>query len=631
MKNNRFWNYTIDLRQHPAQVVSCLTSLVFKAVGLSPMIFPRLLFATCLFVALCVPQSGSLADWINLTGAETSPNIAEITVLDDRVHMAIEVYVEDIGVFEDVLPDAWFKELPVNRPPLKERMARFSGEVIQVIAEDGTRLPAELRLVERRLRKERYSPFAGMVNPMTGQKAPSPPEDKRVLYVELDYPFEGRPEHISMVPPMDDGGLPRISIGFIAYHKTVPVINFRYFSAPVRLNLDWDDPWYSRFDNPNLKRHQQSGVSTFLYVEPREVRHETLIRARDLGPFLSLGLKSDDVLDAQAQKDIKSRAAAFFAQRNPVEIDGVAVQPGGTRAEVLRLQTSGLQIVEDGEDISADAAFIGVILSFPVAEIPGEIEVTWDMFNDRIEKVPATSFDPAGPFLSGASPDDPLITWKNHLLTYQEPAVAPVLVDDSRKLLIPVLSLVLAIAGLVALYLVVRPAGASRPVWIGLVVVCAAGAVLSAQVLTVRSPNPFAGPPSEEAGAVVVQAVLDNANAAFVEKEPDARGRALAVFVDEADRGQVDEELARALVIDVAGGSTARVTSVADVSLSEVQPLDGRTGFRALAEWTANAKGSHWGHAHDRDIRYRAHLEVVDAGDDWKLAGITIVDARQLQ
>jgi len=29
------------------------------------------------------------ADWINLTGAETAPNIAEITIFDDRVEVGL--------------------------------------------------------------------------------------------------------------------------------------------------------------------------------------------------------------------------------------------------------------------------------------------------------------------------------------------------------------------------------------------------------------------------------------------------------------------------------------------------------------------------------------------------------------
>ena len=43
---------------------------------------------------------------------------------------------------------------------------------------------------EPRMRIDRPNPYAGMTNPMTMQAVPGPPEDKRVLYVELIYPFE---------------------------------------------------------------------------------------------------------------------------------------------------------------------------------------------------------------------------------------------------------------------------------------------------------------------------------------------------------------------------------------------------------------------------------------------------------
>ena len=45
------------------------------------------------------------ADWINLTGAESSRNIAEIYVLEDHVRLVLEVYICDLKTFEDVLPD----------------------------------------------------------------------------------------------------------------------------------------------------------------------------------------------------------------------------------------------------------------------------------------------------------------------------------------------------------------------------------------------------------------------------------------------------------------------------------------------------------------------------------------------
>jgi hypothetical protein len=51
------------------------------------------------------------ADWINLTGSETAPNIAEIYVLDDHVKLVLEVYVGDLKTFEELIPDGWLKEL----------------------------------------------------------------------------------------------------------------------------------------------------------------------------------------------------------------------------------------------------------------------------------------------------------------------------------------------------------------------------------------------------------------------------------------------------------------------------------------------------------------------------------------
>ena len=89
-----------------------------------------------------------------------------------------------------------------------------------------------MRIVERRLRIDRRSPFAGMVNPFTGVRAPQDPEDKRVLYAELFYPFAGgQPDRLTFTPPMNAEGVPTVSIGIIVFHREVPVIDFRFFSG----------------------------------------------------------------------------------------------------------------------------------------------------------------------------------------------------------------------------------------------------------------------------------------------------------------------------------------------------------------------------------------------------------------
>ena len=54
-----------------------------------------------LTILACISLLSSIAhaDWINLTGAETSPNIAEIYVMDDHVRVVLEAYVDDLDVF----------------------------------------------------------------------------------------------------------------------------------------------------------------------------------------------------------------------------------------------------------------------------------------------------------------------------------------------------------------------------------------------------------------------------------------------------------------------------------------------------------------------------------------------------
>jgi hypothetical protein len=138
------------------------------------------LVATLLFLATSTIPAVR-ADWMNLTGAETAPNIAEITVLDDRVRVALEVYIGDLATFEALVPNDWLKKDVASRPSLPERLRRFSAETFQIITDEGTKLEANLRLAEPRQRKDRTSAFAGMINPTTRQRVPGPPEDKRVF------------------------------------------------------------------------------------------------------------------------------------------------------------------------------------------------------------------------------------------------------------------------------------------------------------------------------------------------------------------------------------------------------------------------------------------------------------------
>jgi hypothetical protein len=584
--------------------------------------------ASLLFLAVTMAPAAR-ADWMNLTGAETAPNIAEITILDDRVRIALEIFIGNLDTFEALLPDDWLKKDVAARPPLPERLKRFSAETFQVVGDNGTKLQADLKLLEPRLRKDRASPFAGMINPMTRQRVPGAPSDKRVLFVELEYPFEGVPEHLTFVPPQDDKGIAAVSIGFIAYHKAVPVIDFRYLSGPAKVALDWEDPWYTKFENPNLKRHHKSAMMSFLYVEPREVRHEMLIRVRDLQEWTDLGLGGGATITTDEQARVKDRARAFFAKRNPLKLDGALSEPSSSRADFLKISLAGLQVTEEAKPLDLSTAIVGVILSYPVKRLPQHVSVEWELFNARNDRIPTTAIDPAGPLSSFVTADDPTIEWQNFLLKYEEPEVSPVVLDDGRSIGVPTVSLALLIFCFGAGVLALRPRLLPRRGWAALSVLGAVAAALLIRIAIIDVKNPLSGPPDEKASAQIVMRMLKNVNHAFVEKEPGALRQALGVIVAGDRLGDVEAELRRALAIEVPGGGIARVDAIENLVVKDTAELDDASGFRTLAEWTARASAGHWGHAHRRTIRFRALIELAEVEGVWRLTGLTVIDAKQ--
>ena len=53
-------------------------------------------------------------------------------------------------------------------------------------------------------------------------------------------------------------------------------------------------------------------------------------------------------------------------------------------------------------------SIVGVILVYVIDGIAGEVSVDWDLFSEKIQRVPAIATDPAGPFPSFVEPQDPV-------------------------------------------------------------------------------------------------------------------------------------------------------------------------------------------------------------------------------
>jgi hypothetical protein len=575
------------------------------------------------------------ADWINLSGAQSAANIAEIYVENDHVRLELEVFVNDIDKFIDLLPDEWFEQANIESPPIQERMKRFSTSGFRVITGGQEQLTAQMKLVETRLRSERPNPFAGTTNPYTRQIIPGPPEDKRVLYAELVYPFKSQPREITFVPPLGMGGKSMASIGFIAYHKGVPIVDYRYLSEPAQLTLDWKDPWYSRFENKALQRWQQSGIRTFLYIEPFEVRHETLVRVKDMEAWMDLGLEGNEYIETNEFVRLKDRIGKFLLQHSNVLIDGQSLRPILDRTSFVKYTMTRTFFIDQPERLPLNTAMVGVIVTYLTKEIPQKVTVEWDLFSERIQKVPTNAVDPAGPFPSYVTPDDNLFVWNNFLKTYQVPTVVGVKVDSSLTHVKLPLASIICLIFLIPVLLHInkqRKDSGKFGLSVGVAVLLVAGSILLYPFLkfSVARPAALAPQMSDEKAVEVLKSLLKNVYRSFDFREEEDVYDRLATSVSGDLLTEIYLQNRKSLVVTQAGGAQARVKEV-QIEDVKVSPLINRpVGLMFQAKWTALGTVGHWGHIHTRQNQYDAKISAEPVDNVWKITGLELIEEKRI-
>ncbi len=578
-----------------------------------------------LFLVTLVCATALRADFIPYSSAEVARNIAIFHVANDGVRVELEVLPADGAMFADIIPqDLLPNVLPGLADNTEPGLSGSGG--ISILRPDGSALPVSFIKAERRERTDRASPAAGQTDPITGRMIPAPPKDPEVVYLELFYSFgDDRPQSIVIRPPYIDE-TPAAVIGFLTYDRSVPVSQFSYLSKDARLNLDWTDPWYSVFTNRNLNRIARDGTTAFLYAEPREVRHEILIRGRELGPWIGQTIETGTLLDAERQSQILAAALDEFKQRNPVSIEGVRVEPSSVRGAFLTIGERGFQVVEGTPELEADSVFVGVILSYPSSVLPAKASIAWDMFDDTIQKVPVTMIDDAGPFLDWATPDDPEVEWTNFLKRYVDPEVLPV--PAKGVVFVPVWTVVAVIVSICALGAVFMVSSRLLRVGLsGLALICLVLGFALSGARSVPVLAPFSGRTDTQVAEAAFVGIMANVYIAALEVTPAARSKSLGPIVSDTAIVDVSAELETGLAIRVPGGGLARVASIRDVVLED-GGMSGNGTFEGIAQWVVEARAGHWGHDHRRRVQYRARVELNPVDGHWSLAALTVLEAR---
>jgi hypothetical protein len=560
-------------------------------------------------------------DALVITRAMLASTIAEIWVDRDSVVVELEIGPGDIKAFRNLLPDELHQRLGYAPEPWIDRLLRFVDQDFVVRADDGPPSPGRLRSIEVRQRIQR--------DQVTGQALPNQPEDSEtVVFARLAYPIPGRPSSVMIGPKVPEPGDAIASIGFVAYHGGLHVNDFRYLGRPERLALDWEDPWYSRFENRNLWRQYRSPVSAYLYIEPFEVRKEIVVRPRDLALWgLDLGLAGRDVIPVDEQEGIKRRVAEFLAERNPVTIDSEVADGFLDRIHFIyrNLRTSG--VVQPPQDLDALSATLGVIWVYPVDGLPDEVEMTWEMFSDRIDRIPSAATDEAGSLPYFLSEGDNVLRWENFLTNPTVPGLVPVLDPPRRADLLALGATVLALLSLAWLArryggsLKTGPRPPARVIWM---------AVLTLVVLGLAVPAGLrAGRLSQEDTETILGGLLLNVYKAFDYREEEIIYDALARSASGDLLTDIYLETRRSLELANQGGARAKVKSV-EVLDATNDPLDAGRGFRAVATWNVAGSVGHWGHVHQRVNQYEAELTVQVIDGAWRITDLEVLQEERL-
>ncbi len=187
------------------------------------------------------------ADAIIVTQAMSASSICEIFVEESSIRVELEIGGRDLPGFRNLMPDSVFERLGNEPEPLRDRFPRFFQEDLVLRLDGGEPLFGRVLEMEPRPKVKR--------DLITGEPLPAEEgETETVVYAVLEYPYAGRPSTLTISSPRDEGGAPNTTIGFVLYHLGLPTPDFRYMGLEQTVDLDWDDPWYSRFRNRNLRR-----------------------------------------------------------------------------------------------------------------------------------------------------------------------------------------------------------------------------------------------------------------------------------------------------------------------------------------------------------------------------------------
>jgi len=369
-----------------------------------------------------------------------------------------------------------------------------------------------------------------------------------------------------------------------------------------------------------------AAFQSFVSIEAFEVRHEVLVRLRDVAA--RVGIEPGAELAVDEQDGVKQRIRDLVFAHMTLEIDGEGQKPTSERVDFLTLDDKGVLPRPTPVSEAVQDAWVGVTIVYLTPTTSQSLTVGWEFIEGSAE-IPATVTDPESTRTVLLNPGEPALRWDNELAEDPAPRVSTTAVEPA-ELVIPIWSLIPLAAALVLAVAALRRRQPSLSFAIARVMLVVAVILGPFGNLAIALPGLIGSEPSASQAKRILGRVLPNIYRAFEFREESAVFDRLAIAVTGDTLTKIYLEHRKVLAMEERGGAQARVEAVEVIEVNSVEP-ESSAGFSARAIWTVGGTVTHFGHRHFRQNRYDARVFLVPEDDVWKIQSVEVFDEERVR
>lgn len=570
---------------------SSLHSIMFSKF---PKLGQHILFLVCFQVFLCFATVVK-ADWNSgVTIEDISTRIA-IDVVDKGVKVSVNLNQTAVAQLYAVQPEETRVSLDLNQ---------FALNLIQIQSEQNL-VPAIKSAATAEMKKS-------------------------AAFITVFYPFSNeQPNQLVIAPDFQTIATAGKQYSITVSHQGLPVIDHGVLTSTETLILDWQDPWYSHFNNPKLKRDHNDPVMAFLYIEPQQIKSEVVVRIKEMANWADLKLRDPLLIYPDEFASLKQKVADFLLSKNQL-ITGSTSTPVLDRVDYIKMGASDIQAYTPQQIQKQVSTLIGVSIIHPTAKIPNTIQWHWELFSDKIQRVAIRAYDPAGLFDSYVTAKYPVFEWENMLADIDLPEldnkkVTSVKVDTSQADI--QLYAILGILGFILLFIISYKYTPSLIRKYTHSVILLFSLAITYQLLQTGNISFKQKKLTSQQSETILNQLLWNVYQAFEATEEIATYDKLAYSIS----GDLIETLylqnRKSFLTEDGGWAKTENIKIQNIKQLSAD-FDGSYLFDC--EWLVSGQVIHWGHQHRRDNVYHATVKIMPIEDNWKITALESIGQQRV-